>query len=91
VFLYQNQGKISFLTFLNHGKDGKAYAIKKANISCPEPVSQFLALLKSLESSFGTNSRFGLGLGSLEKNCWQLKFVLETFWVFVSAWRAPWH
>jgi hypothetical protein len=45
----------------------KAYAIKKAIISlvnCPEPVSQFLVLWKSLESSsIGANSRFGLGWG----------------------------
>jgi hypothetical protein len=32
---------IEKLTFLNHGK---AYALKKANISCSEPVSQFLVL-----------------------------------------------
>ena len=56
VFLYQNQEKISFLTPLNLGK---AQAVKKAIIACPEPVSQFLVLWKSLESSFGTNSRFG--------------------------------
>jgi hypothetical protein len=44
--------KNRFLTLLNHGK---AYAIKKAIISYPEPVFQFLVLSKSLESSFGTN------------------------------------
>jgi hypothetical protein len=49
---------------LNHGK---AYAIKKAIIfcHCPEPVSQFSVLSESLESSFGTNSKFGPGLGLL--------------------------
>jgi hypothetical protein len=67
---------MKILILLNHGK---AYAIKKAIISCPEPVTQFLVLSKSLESSFGANTRFGvyfgLGLGSLEKNCWP--FVLD--------------
>jgi hypothetical protein len=71
--MYQNGGKISFLTLLNHGK---AYAIKKATISCPEPVAQFWVVWKSLESSFGTNSRFGLWSGSLDTNCWP--FVLDT-------------
>ena len=67
VFLsqYQNREKNIFLTLLNHG------AIKKAIIACPEPVSQFLILWKSLESSFGTNSRFGYGS---KKICWP--FVL---------------
>ncbi len=62
MFLYQKRGKNSFLTFLNHGK---AFAIKKAIISSPEPVSQFLVSWKSLESSFGTNFRFAIGLGNL--------------------------
>ena len=66
VFLYQNREKISSLTLLNHGK---AQAIKKAIIACPEPVSQVSVLWKSLESSFGTNSRFGHWS---KKICWPL-------------------
>jgi hypothetical protein len=68
VFLYQNWKKNSFPTPLNHGK---ANDIKKAIISCPEPCISVFDPLKSLESSFGTNSRFGHGS---KKICWP--FVL---------------
>ena len=68
VFLYQNQEKNCFLTLLNNGK---AQAVKKAIISCQEPVSQILVLSKSLQSSFWTNSRFGHWS---KKTCWP--FVL---------------
>jgi hypothetical protein len=43
--------KFSILTLLNHGR---AYAMKKAIISCPQPVSQFQVHTKPLESSFRT-------------------------------------
>jgi hypothetical protein len=60
--------KIVFPTPLNHGK---ANDIKKAIISCPEPCISVFDPLKSLESSLGTNSRFGHGS---KKICWP--FVL---------------
>jgi hypothetical protein len=66
VFLYQNREKISFLTLLNNGK---VYAIEKATIPCPQPVSQFWVPSKFLESSFGTIAGLGLWLGSLEFFC----------------------
>jgi hypothetical protein len=61
----------------SHSLSGKAYAVMNAIISCPENVTQFLILSKSQENSFGTNSRLGLWLGSLENNSWP--FVLDTF------------